>query len=104
MLDPKDIAVKDASPAVRDEDGALREEFVERVRIAVENGASAMLRVLIGDLHESDVGAIIEALDPELRPRLVELMGPDFDFTALTQVDDTVREEILEELPSETVA
>ena len=31
-------------------------------------------------------------------------MGADFDFTALTEVDDTVREEILEELPTETVA
>jgi magnesium transporter len=31
-------------------------------------------------------------------------MGHDFDFSALTEVDDTVREEILEELPSETVA
>ena len=53
---------------------------------------------------EADVGDLIEALDPELRPRLVELMGHDFDFTALTEVDDTVREEILEELPAETVA
>ena len=47
---------------------------------------------------------LIEALDGELRPRLVELMGDDFDFSALTEVDDTVREEILEELPAETVA
>ena len=47
---------------------------------------------------------MIEALDSDLRPRLVELMGPDFDFTALTEVDDTVREEILDELPTETVA
>ena len=31
-------------------------------------------------------------------------MGHDFDFAALTEVDDTVREEILEELPAETVA
>src|SRR5262249_33995091 len=50
------------------------------------------------------LGAVIEALDPELRPRLVELMGRAFDFTALTEVDDTVRGEILEELPSATVA
>src|SRR6188472_3786139 len=47
---------------------------------------------------------LIEALDPELRPRLIKLMGHDFDFTALTEVDDTVRDEILEELPAETVA
>jgi magnesium transporter len=31
-------------------------------------------------------------------------MGKDFDFSALTEVDDTVREEILEELEPETVA
>ena len=43
---------------------------------------------------------VIEALDPDMRPRLIELMGADFDFTALTEVDDTVREEILEELPA----
>ena len=40
----------------------------------------------------------------EHRPRLIELMGSEFDFTALTEVDDTVREDILEELPAETVA
>ena len=31
-------------------------------------------------------------------------MGDDFDFTALTEVDDAVRDEILEELPDATVA
>src|SRR5262245_66528263 len=31
-------------------------------------------------------------------------MGREFDFAALTEVDDTVREEILEELPPATVA
>jgi len=110
MLDEKETAVKDpaATPtsavAVRDEDGALREEFVERVKQAVESGDAAALRALVGDLHQADVGAVIEALDPELRPQFVELLGQDFDFTALTEVDDTVREEILEELPAETVA
>ncbi len=62
------------------------------------------LRRLVGGLHEADLGAVVEALEPEQRPRLVELLGIDFDFTALTEVDDRVREEILEELPSRTVA
>lgn len=47
---------------------------------------------------------MLEALDPDHRPRLVELLGIYFDFTALTEVDDSVREEILEELPPQTVA
>src|SRR6185295_7591653 len=53
---------------------------------------------------EADSGDLIEALDADHRVRLVTLMGADFDFTALTEVDDAVREEILDELPTETVA
>jgi magnesium transporter len=104
MLDEKDMTVTKPPVALRDEDGALREDFVERVREAVEAGDSKAVLALVGDLHESDAGAVIEALDAELRPRLVELMGREFDFTALTQVDDTVREEILDELPPAAVA
>jgi magnesium transporter len=104
MLDEKDMAVIQPSVALRDEGGVLREEFVQHVREAVEGGDRPAVLKLVGDLHEADVGAVIEALDPELRRRLVELMGREFDFTALTEVDDTVREEILEELPPATVA
>jgi magnesium transporter len=104
MLEQNDTTAGPAPIALRDEDGVVREDYVERVARAVAAADSAALRELVGDLHGSDVGALIEALDPELRPRLVKLMGHDFDFTALTEVDDTVREEILEELPAETVA
>ena len=104
MLEEKDMTVTQAPLALRGEDGALREDFVERVREAVTARDSAAVLALVGDLHEADVGAVIEALDPELRPRLVELMGRAFDFTALTEVDDTVRDEILEELAPHVVA
>jgi magnesium transporter len=102
MLEEKDVTP--SSVALRDEDGAVRADFVERVARAIITGDSAALRELVGELHQADVGDLIEALDPELRSRLVTLMGHDFDFSALTEVDDTVREEILEELPAETVA
>jgi magnesium transporter len=91
-------------PALRDEEGAIRAEFVERVAEAIDAGAVETLRGLVGELHEADLGALLEALEAEQRPRLVELLGLDFDFSALTEVDDTVREEILEELPPKTVA
>jgi magnesium transporter len=102
MLEEKDVTP--SSVALRDEDGAVRADFVERVAQAIITGNSAALRKLVGELHQADVGDLIEALDPELRSRLVTLMGHDFDFSALTEVDDTVREEILEELPAEAVA
>ncbi len=104
MLENKDMAAAQPPIPLRGEDGAVRADYVERVAQAIERADSAALRELVGDLHESDAGDLIEALDPELRPRLIKLMGHDFDFSALTQVDDAVREEILEELPTETVA
>ena len=104
MLEEKEVTAAGPSAVLRDDEGAVRADFVERVVQAITAGDSAALRELVGDLHQADVGDLIEALDPELRSRLVKLMGHDFDFSALTEVDDTVREEILEELPAEAVA
>jgi magnesium transporter len=98
------LDLKNGLPPLRGDDGAIRAEFVERVANAVDAGDVAALRTLVGDLHESDLGALLVALKAEQRPRLVELLGIDFDFTALTEMDDAVRDEILEELRPETVA
>ena len=103
MLEEKTTAA--VSPAaLRDEDGALREEFVDRAAQAIAAGDAAALRALLCDLHASDVGDLIQTLDAELRPRLVTLMGHGFDFSALTEVDSTVRVDILEGLPAAMVA
>ena len=90
--------------ALRDEDGAIRADFAAALEAAVESGDAAQAKALAGDLHEADLGDLLEALDAGIRPRLIELMGADFDFAALTQVDDRVREDILDELENDTVA
>jgi len=96
MAEDKDMAAtSDAAPsALRDQDGAVRPQFVETVTDAIRGRDADLLRSLVGELHESDTGDLIEALDPDLRPQLI----------ALTEVDDAVREEILEELAPKTVA
>src|SRR4051794_4798243 len=110
MADNVDVAqhagvhsVLDRFP-MRDEEGDIRSEFVERISAAIEAADTAFLREIVGELHEADLGDLIEALEAEERPRLVELTGADFDFSAINEVDDAVREEILEELEPETVA
>jgi magnesium transporter len=98
-----DASVLDHRP-MRDEDGEIRREFVEKIASAVKVADAAFLREVVGELHEADLGDLIEALEPDDRVSLVELTGADFDFSALNEVDDSVREEILEELEPETVA
>ncbi|MFO1116799.1 MAG: magnesium transporter [Beijerinckiaceae bacterium] len=102
----EDLADKQKSErtALRDEDGTLRPDFIEAVEQAIAAGGAEKLRELASGLHEADLAALVEALPADSRPKLVELMGEDFDFAALTEVPDAMREEILEGLSPETVA
>ncbi len=88
----------------RDEDGKPQPRFVEGVAETVASGDAAAVRALVGPLHEADLGALLELLDHDARQQLIALMGEDFDFTALTEVGETTREDILEDLPVETLA
>src|SRR6266436_323766 len=100
---PADAPVLDRLP-MRDEDGEIRQEFIEEIARAIHADDAPLLRAIVAELHEADLGDLIAALEPDDRVKLVELTGTDFDFSALNEVDDTVREEILEELEPETVA
>ena len=104
MFDQEQTTSADGAQLPRNKDGSIRKTFVKNVARRIETADADGLRALVGHLHESDMGDLIEALPPEQRLRLVELLGIDFDFTALTEVDDAVREEILDELPPQAVA
>src|ERR1700710_856749 len=100
---PSDAPVPAPLP-MRDQDGEIRDEFVEEIARAIHAADRPLLREVVTELHEADLGDLIGALEPDDRVNLVELTGTDFDFSALNEVDDSVREEILEELEPETVA
>ena len=90
-------------PPLRDEDGDLTRDFRTAVAETIEAEDADRLHDLVGDLHESDVADLIAALDAEDRPELVRLMGADFDFSTLVELDETVRVQLIENLPHETV-
>ena len=100
---PADVSVLDRLP-LRKEDGEIRAEFVEEITRRIQAKDTQFLRAVVAELHEADLGDLIAALEPEDRVSLVEMTGTDFDFSALNEVDDAVREEILEDLEPETVA
>jgi magnesium transporter len=103
QMDVAEESVLDRFP-MREEDGEIRREFIEEITRAIKADDAPFLRAVVTELHEADLGDLIAALDADDRVRLVELTGTDFHFSALNEVDDAVREEILEELEPETVA
>ncbi|MGR7997369.1 MULTISPECIES: magnesium transporter [unclassified Xanthobacter] len=94
----------DDLPVVRDEAGNIAEAFREAVSAAIGERDVDRLKVLTQDVHEADMGDLLEALEGDERRRLIELLGPAFDFTALTELDETVRVQILHGLSPQTVA
>jgi magnesium transporter len=90
--------------SIRDEDGALEPRFIDSVADAITAVDAAGLRRLVDDLHESDLGDVLQALPPENRGTLIRILGEDFDWIALTEVDEAVRHEILEEIPNTEIS
>ena len=86
------------------EDGAVRASFLAHIGAAVADRDVLTLKRDIDSLHQSELGDLLEAMQPDQRRTLVELLGTDFDFAALTEVDDTIREEIVDSLPNDQIA
>ena len=70
----------------------------------VATGEANQLVGLIEPLHESDLGELLGAVDPATRTSLVELAGKYFDFSALTEVDEAIRLEVVNSLSNKNVA
>ncbi len=108
MADETPIAEGGEEPQVvvpiHDDDGHLSDAFIAQIRTALAADDGTLLRSHVDSLHEADLAAVIEALDADERTALIRLLGDDFDFTALNELDETLRVQILEALPAKTVA
>src|SRR5690606_23460637 len=89
---------------IYDEDGVIRSSFLAQIGAAVADGDTAALKRDVTTLHSSELGDLLEALLPEQRRELVRLLGTDFDFGALTEVDEAIRLDIVDNLPNAQIA
>ncbi|MDP9839459.1 magnesium transporter [Neorhizobium huautlense] len=95
---------EDISDDIYSEEGAIRADFLAMVGAAIADRDVLFLRQNVAKLHESELGDLLEAIQPDQRLALVKLLGDDFDLTALTEVDETIRMEIVDQMPNEQIA
>ncbi len=97
-------AVDDGRETRMDDEDRLKREFVLRVREALEAGETGAVYTLVEPLHPADIADLFELLDADERPALgraiSDLMGPE----VIAELNDHVRELLVESLPAETVA
>lgn len=108
MSEDPDIADGDparpASEDARTEDGHISLGWLNLLRAAVSADDGGAAATLMEPLHSADVGDVLEALAPDERIALIYLLGDRFDYTALTEVNEAVRADLMERIPNADIA
>ena len=87
-----------------DEDYVLTAAFVEKVVDAADDGDGMKLRSLLEDLHPADVADLMGFLTAQHRGVVVLWLPPELLAETLPELDDGIREEVLEHVPHLTLA
>ncbi len=90
--------------ALRDSDDRISRLWLEQLRGNLQAGRADEVASALAPLHSSDVGDVLEALEHDERLHLVVLLGDKFDYSALTEVDESVRIDIMDALSNTAIA
>ncbi|MEL6701708.1 MAG: CBS domain-containing protein, partial [Pseudomonadota bacterium] len=77
----------------------LDDRLIPSVRLAVATADRARLDTLLEPLHAADIADLIEQLDPGQRRELLVMAADVVDGEVLSEIDEGVREEVIEFLP-----
>lgn len=89
---------------IRDSEGTLLPDFVRAIELALDEGKAGEVRALAGDIHDADLADLIEHLRGEQRGQLIDALGEDFNPGTLSELEEPVRDQVLESMPNEQVA
>ena len=110
LLSQRAVAADDAAaPDVRvddrlDEENTLKKNYVRRVRDALEAGDTGLVYELVEPLHPADVADLFELIDAYDRPALATAISDLMSGEVFAELNDHVRELLVESLPAGTVA
>ncbi|MCC6924931.1 magnesium transporter [Novosphingobium sp.] len=87
-----------------DEENTLKKDFVRRVREALEAGETDEVYNLVEPLHPADVADLFELVDADERPALAKAISDLMGSEVFAELNDHVRELLVEALPAGEVA
>ncbi|WP_416832125.1 MAG: magnesium transporter [Erythrobacter sp.] len=107
---PVDTAEDDVRPDDRidderhDEENRLKPRYIAAVRDALEDGDKGAVYDLVEPLHPADIADLIELTDREDRALLAAAITDLMTVEVVAELNDHVREAMMEALPAEAVA
>lgn len=106
-LDPDLFEVDAADPREQDsldEENRLKPEFIRRVREALDANEGDAVYALVEPLHPADIADLFELMDADDRPALGKAISDLMSAEVIAELNDHVRELLVESLPAETIA
>ena len=102
-----DEAAAPAEPRAHDSldaENTLKPEFVRRVRDALDAGETDAVYGLVEGLHPADIADLFELVDADERPALAKAINDLMGSEVFAELNDHVRELLVESLPAGEVA
>jgi magnesium transporter len=87
-----------------DEDDRLKPQFVSDVLAALDAGQDEQVRSLVGPLHPADIADLFELTPADQREGLARALADLFDGDVIAELNDHVREELIDRLEPQQVA
>ena len=87
-----------------DEENTLKKEYVEAVEQALEDGDTKAVYELVEPLHPADIADLLELFEREQRSQLAAAITDLMTSEVVAELNDYVREDMMEALPPEAVA
>ncbi len=97
-------AQSQAPSQAQDSNEAPSFDFVRAVSVALGQADVSGAARLVQDLKAPDLADVIELLEPDERVALIQALGTAFDYEVLSELDETVRDQLSEALPNELLA
>ena len=82
----------------------MDEEYIDNVKNLIEQKDAENVKALLIDLHPADIAELCNDLSPEEARFVYRLLDNETAADVLMEMDEDVRKEFLEILPSETIA
>ena len=82
----------------------IDEEYIDKVKSFIEQKDVENVKTLLTDLHPADIAELCNDLAPEEARFVYRLLDNETAADVLVEMDEDVRKEFLELLPSETIA
>ncbi len=87
-----------------DDENTLKKDFVRRVHDALDAGETDQVYDLVEPLHPADIADLFELLDADERPLLAKAISDLMGSEVFAELNDHVRELLIEALPAGAVA